>query len=78
MSDGQTYSYTFEIPADTGELLDRLCAAQPGSPPDNIASRAIRDGIEALIALYPEWGEKLNHEPHKNSVAMMLARKMPA
>lgn len=72
MSDTDLKEYTFALPKDTADLFDKLCYEQPRTPASNLASRCIRDGIEALTLLHVEWSSWLNHTPHPMSVAARL------
>jgi hypothetical protein len=75
MNNCKTRTYTITLPEDTADLFDRFCAEQPLNPVNNIASRVIQDGIEAIIVLHPDWMRRLRHTPHRMSTAARILRR---
>lgn len=72
MTDVKTTEYNFTLPDDTADLFEKFCLEQPNSPKDNIASRLIRNGIDAVCLLHPRFQDAMNYSPHPMSEAARL------
>lgn len=73
MSESETKAYTFHLPKDIADLFDKFCAVHPKSPVDNVASRCMREGIDAVLTLHPNMSEEVGHTPHRYSSAKRIA-----
>jgi hypothetical protein len=72
MTDVKTRHYNFTLPSDTADLFEKFCIEQPNSPMNNVASRLIRSGIDAVCLLHPHFQDAMDYSPHPMSEAARL------
>lgn len=72
MTEVKTRRYNFTLPDDTADLFEQFCLEQPNSPRSNVASRLIRNGIDAVCLLHPRFQDAMGYSPHPMSETVRL------